>query len=79
MVFVPIGHSKTPSLSHSVSQIGVHLAIQLDSSMRNSYLVMVCCLGVLISVCENGNIYTPILVNDDGVCCHLHVMYYYTL
>ena len=52
MVFVPIGHSKIPSLSHSVSQIGVHLAIQLDSSMRNSYLVMVCCLGVLISVYE---------------------------
>ena len=37
MVFVPIGHinhSKRPSLSHSVSQIGVHLAIQLDSSIQ---------------------------------------------
>ena len=74
MVFVPIGHSKRPTLSHSVSQIGVHLVIQLDSSMRNSYLVVVCCLGVLISVYENGNKYTPILVYDDGVCCCLHVM-----
>ena len=74
MVFVPIGHSKRPSLSHSVSQIGVHLVIQLVSSMQNSYLVVVCCFGVLISVYENGNQYTPILVYDDGVCCCLHVM-----
>ena len=76
MVFVPIGdinHSKWCSLSHSVSQIGVHLAIQLDSSMQNSYLVVVCCLGVLMR--ENGNKYTPILMYDDGVCCCLHVMY----
>ena len=43
MVFVPIGHinhSKRPSLSHSMSQIRVHLAKQLDSSMRNRYLVV---------------------------------------
>ena len=55
MVFVHIGdinHNKRPSLSHSVSQIRVHLAIQLDSSMQNSHLMVVCCLGVLISVYE---------------------------
>ena len=75
MVFVPIGdinHSKRPFLSHSVSQIGVHLAIQLDSSMRNSYLVVVCCLGVLMRYWEQ--IYS-ILMYDDGLCCCLHVMY----
>ena len=67
MVFVPIGHSKRPSLSHSVSQIGVHLAIQQDSIMQNSYLVGVCCLGVLKSVYEilGTNNYTPILVYDE--------------
>ena len=46
MVFVHIGdinHNKRPSLSHSVSQIRVHLAIQLDSSMQNSPLMVVCC------------------------------------
>ena len=74
MVFVPIEHSKRLSLSHSVSPIGVHLVIQLDSSMRNSYLVVVCCFGALISVYENGNKYTSILVYDNGVCCCLHVM-----
>ena len=67
MVFVPIGdinHSKRPSLSHSVSQIGVHLAIQLDSSMLNSYLVVVCCLGLLISVYELCNIAMTMVMLD---------------
>ena len=64
-----INHSKRPSLSHSVSKIGVHLAIQLDSSMGNSYLVVVCCLGVLMRYWQH------ILMYDDGVCCCLHVMY----
>ena len=37
--------------------------------MGNSYLVVVCCLGVLMRYWQH------ILMYDDGVCCCLHVMY----
>ena len=40
--------------------------------MQNSYLVVVCCLGVLLRYWDK---YTPILMYDDGVRCCLHVMH----